>query len=130
MNILWIECGFRALMGAVNWKVLATNFLGTPKILNYKPNKPTAKVLGRPLRTYITNAWKKTYVHLGEPSYCFSMNNMSLVPMCESTSVFDSLHPQRFFVALSGTVILAKSRSSVKREDITGMGERTFCIVP
>lgn len=34
-------------MGTVNWKALATNFLGTLKILNHKPNKPTAKVLGR-----------------------------------------------------------------------------------
>lgn len=47
INILWIECGFRALVGAVNWKALATNFLGTLKILNHKPNKPTAEVLGR-----------------------------------------------------------------------------------
>lgn len=41
------ERGFRALVGAVNWKALATNFLGTLKILNHKPNKPTAEVLGR-----------------------------------------------------------------------------------
>lgn len=60
-------------------------------------------------------------MHLGEPSYCFSFSNMSLVPMCESTSMFDSLYPQRFFVASSGTVTLAKSRSSVKRENLTGM---------
>lgn len=58
------------------------------------------------------------------------MSNVSLVPMCESSSAFDSLHPQRFSVGLSGTAKLAKSRSSVKRKNFTGMGERTFCMVP
>lgn len=96
INILWIEYASMVfvpwggcILEGVNGKFLV-------KLNNFKckSNKPTAKGVRRLCGDMCYKSMqKKFYMYLGEPSYCFYISNMSLISMCESTSMFGSVYP-------------------------------------